>query len=135
MNSKKFLNVAAVALVDLDGRVLLAKRPEGKHLAGMWEFPGGKIEQNETPEAALIRELKEELTIDVKTTCLAPFTFSSHDYGDTQVLLLLYICRRWGGVPHAMEGQDLAWRTPKEMGELTITPAGLPLVAMLRDYL
>ncbi len=132
----KTLLVTAVALVDLDGRVLLAKRPEGKHLAGMWEFPGGKVEPGETPEIALVRELKEELGIDTKESCLAPFTFASHAYDNApHVLLMLYLCRKWQRVPQALDAQALTWKAPRNMRELEITPAGKPLVAMLRDYL
>ena len=101
--------VVAVALIDPDGRVLIAKRPEGKTLAGLWEFPGGKIEENERPEAALIRELKEELAIDVEESCLAPLTFASHTYEDFHLLMPLYVCRRWQGIARAMEGQTLKW--------------------------
>ena len=132
---KKHMLVSAVALVDLDGRVLLAGRPEGKHLAGMWEFPGGKVEPGEKPEDALIRELKEELDIDVKASCLAPFTFIAHEYDDFHLVLLLYLCRKWQGIPKGLENQPLTWKTPKEMEGLSMPPADIPLVAMLRDYL
>src|SRR5579864_5213852 len=104
--------VAAVALIDADGRVLLAERPEGKHLAGLWEFPGGKVDPGETPEAALIRELAEELGIDVTASCLAPFTFASHTYADFHLLMPLYVCRKWSGIPSAQEGQRLRWVRP-----------------------
>jgi 8-oxo-dGTP diphosphatase len=127
--------VAAVALVDVDGRVLLARRPPGKPLAGLWEFPGGKVGENETPEAALIRELKEELDIDVAQSCLAPFTFASHRYPDFDLLMPLYVCRRWEGTVKAMEGQELAWVRPARLSDYPMPPADEPLVAMLRDAL
>ncbi len=127
--------VSAVALVDVDGRVLLARRPPGKPLAGLWEFPGGKVGENETPEAALIRELKEELDIDVAQSCLAPFTFASHRYPDFDLLMPLYVCRRWEGTVKAMEGQELAWVRPARLSDYPMPPADEPLVAMLRDAL
>jgi 8-oxo-dGTP diphosphatase len=127
--------VAAVALVDADGRVLLARRPEGKPLAGLWEFPGGKVDPGETPEAALIRELGEELGIDVAASCLAPFTFASHSYLDFHLLMPLYLCRQWQGIPVAREGQRLAWVRPARLNEYPMPPADKPLVAMLRDLL
>jgi 8-oxo-dGTP diphosphatase len=127
--------VSAVALVDGDGRVLLAQRPQGKSLAGLWEFPGGKVEPGETPEQALIRELKEELGIDVATSCLAPFTFASHAYDDFHLLMPLYVCRVWRGIVQPVEGQALAWVRPTQMGEYPMPPADKPLVAMLRDLL
>jgi 8-oxo-dGTP diphosphatase len=127
--------VSAVALVDVDGRVLLARRPPGKPLAGLWEFPGGKVGENETPEAALIRELKEELDIDVAQSCLAPFTFASHRYPDFDLLMPLYVCRRWEGAVKAMEGQELAWVRPARLSDYPMPPADEPLVAMLRDAL
>jgi 8-oxo-dGTP diphosphatase len=127
--------VAAAALVDPDGRVLLARRPEGKAMAGLWEFPGGKVGTGETPEAALIRELKEELGIDVTESCLAPFTFASHRYQDFHLLMPLYVCRVWSGVVTPREGQALKWLRPREMDALPLLPADPPLVAMLRDFL
>ena len=127
--------VAAVALVDIDGRVLLQQRPEGKSMAGLWEFPGGKIEAGESPEACLIRELKEELAIDVTEACLAPFTFASHGYADFHLLMPLFLCRRWDGVVTAREGQSLKWLRPNKIGELPMPPADRPLVAMLRDWI
>ena len=127
--------VVAVALVDADGRVLLAERPAGKPMAGLWEFPGGKVRAGETPEAALIRELKEELGIDVTASCLAPFTFASHRYEDFHLLMPLYVCRRWTGTPVSREGQELAWVRPMRLGDYAMPPADLPLVALLRDYL
>src|SRR5580765_8441505 len=127
--------VAAVALIDADGRVLLAERPAGKHLAGLWEFPGGKVNPGETPEAALIRELAEELGVDVAASCLAPFTFASHTYPDFHLLMPLYVCRKWSGIPVAREGQQLAWVRPARLGDYPMPPADKPLVAMLRDLL
>jgi len=125
--------VAAVVLVDADGRVLLARRPEGKAMAGLWEFPGGKVDPGETPEAALIRELAEELGIDVAASCLAPFTFASHAYREFHLLMPLYVCRKWTGIPIAREGQLLAWVRPARLAEYPMPPADKPLVAMLRD--
>ena len=127
--------VVAVALVDADGRVLLAERPAGKPMAGLWEFPGGKVREGETPEAALIRELKEELGIDVAASCLAPFTFASHAYEDFHLLMPLYVCRRWQGMVTAQEGQRLTWARPARLAEYPMPPADKPLVAMLRDLL
>src|SRR5437667_4357163 len=127
--------VAAVALIDPDGRVLLAQRPEGKHLAGLWEFPGGKVQPGETPEAALIRELEEELGIDVVASCLAPFTFASHGYPEFHLLMPLYVCRKWSGIAIAREGQRLAWVRPARLGDYPMPPADKPLIAMLRDLL
>ena len=127
--------VAAMALVDADGRVLLAKRPEGKAMAGLWEFPGGKVLAGETPETALIRELKEELGLDITESCLAPFTFASHRYEDFHLLMPLFLCRVWDGTPVALEGQELKWLRPGEMKNLAMPPADVPLVAMLRDFL
>ena len=127
--------VVAVALVDVDGRVLLAERPVGKSMAGLWEFPGGKVRADETPEAALIRELKEELGIDVTASCLAPFTFASHGYDDFHLLMPLYVCRRWQGMVTPREGQRLAWVRPPRLEEYPMPPADKPLVAMLRDLL
>ena len=127
--------VSAVALVDADGRILLAQRPAGKPLAGLWEFPGGKVNPGETPEMALIRELSEELGIDVAASCLAPFTFASYTYPDFHLLMPLYICRKWSGIPTAREGQRLAWVRPARLGDYPMPPADPPLVAMLRDLL
>ncbi len=130
------LLVAACALVDADGRVLLARRPEGKPMAGLWEFPGGKLHPGETPEAALIRELEEELGVDVSANCLAPFAFASHPMEDGRHLLMpLYLCRRWGGEATAREGQALAWVRPARLGDYAMPPADKPLVALLRDFL
>jgi 8-oxo-dGTP diphosphatase len=127
--------VAAVALVDADGRVLLAQRPAGKSMPGLWEFPGGKVEVGEAPEAALIRELKEELGIDVSLACLAPFTFASHAYADFHLLMPLYVCRRWHGIVTPREGQALKWVRLAKMDAYPMPPADVPLVAMLRDLL
>jgi len=127
--------VVAVALIDPDGRVLIAQRPEGKQLAGLWEFPGGKVEPGERPEQALIRELKEELAIDVKEACLAPFVFTSHAYENFHLLMPLYLCRRWSGVVTAREHSGLAWVRPNRLGEYAMPPADEPLVAWLRDLL
>ena len=129
------LTVVAVALVDADGRVLLAQRPPGKAMAGLWEFPGGKIHPGESPEAALIRELKEEIDIDVTEACLAPFTFASHRYESFHLLMPLYVCRRWQGTLRPLEGQTLAWVRPERLGEYPMPPADKPLVAMLQDLL
>jgi 8-oxo-dGTP diphosphatase len=127
--------VAAVALVDADGRVLLAQRPQGKAMAGLWEFPGGKVDPDETPETALIRELAEELGIDVTASCLAPFTFASHTYPEFHLLMPLYVCRKWSGVPSPREGQRLKWVRPARLVDYPMPPADKPLVAMLRDLL
>ncbi len=127
--------VAAVALIDADGRVLLAERPAGKPLAGLWEFPGGKVHEGETPEAALIRELAEELGIDVHETCLAPFTFASHAYPDFHLLMPLYVCRKWSGIVTPLEGQRLRWVRSARLADYAMPPADKPLVAMLRDLL
>ena len=135
MSAKPIVLVAAVALVDVDGRVLLARRPPGKPLAGLWEFPGGKVHEGETPEAALIRELREELGVDTEESCLAPFTFASHAYDDFHLLMPLYVCRVWKGQPTPLEGQELAWVRPVRMGDYPMPPADRPLVAMLRDLL
>lgn len=133
--SRPIVLVAAVALVDGDGRVLVAQRPEGKAMAGLWEFPGGKVEPGETPEAALIRELREELGIDTKAACLAPFTFASHGYETFHLLMPLYLCRRWQGEVRAREHQAIRWVRPNRLAELAMPPADIPLVAMLRDFL
>ena len=131
----KLVLVAACALIDADGRVLLAQRPQGKTMAGMWEFPGGKVETGERPEATLIRELKEELGIDVKEACLAPFAFASHGYEDFHLLMPLYVCRRWDGIVAGREGQQLNWVRPRDMGTYSMPPADVPLVSQLRDLL
>ena len=131
----KTVLVVAVALVDAEGRVLIAQRPEGKQLAGLWEFPGGKVLPGETPEACVIRELKEELGLDTAESCLAPLTFASHAYPDFHLLMPLYVCRVWHGFPEAREGQALKWLRPREMADVPMPPADKPLVAFLRDYL
>ncbi|MBP7335338.1 MAG: (deoxy)nucleoside triphosphate pyrophosphohydrolase [Niveispirillum sp.] len=127
--------VAAVALVDADGRVLLAQRPPGKSMAGLWEFPGGKVDAGETPEAALVRELKEELGIDTAESCLAPIAFASHTYDDFHLLMPLYAARVWKGTPTPLEGQQLAWVKPVRMGDYPMPPADIPLIPILRDLL
>ncbi len=129
------LLVAACALIDADGRVLLAKRPPGRPLEGLWEFPGGKVEPGETPEAALIRELEEELAIRVSPKCLAPFTFASHSYDAFHLLMPLYVCRKWEGEVTARQGQKLAWVRCNGLGDYAMPPADEPLKAMLRDLL
>lgn len=127
--------VAAVALVDADGRVLIAKRPDGKSMAGLWEFPGGKVEEGERPELALIRELKEELDIDVTEACLAPLTFASHAYEKFHLLMPLYVCRRWKGTVTSLEGQELKWVRPNRLRDYPMPPADLPLIPHLIDLL
>ena len=127
--------VVAVALVDIDGRVLLAQRPAGKSMAGLWEFPGGKVQPGETPEAALIRELKEELDIDVTEACLAPLSFASHRYERFHLLMPLYVCRRWNGIVTPREGQALTWVRAQKLDRYEMPPADKPLVAALRDLL
>jgi 8-oxo-dGTP diphosphatase len=131
----KLLLVVACALVDADNRVLIAQRPEGKSLAGLWEFPGGKVEPGESPEAALIRELMEELGVETKTACLAPLTFASHAYDDFHLLMPLYVCRRWTGVPVSREGQGLKWVRAKSLRDYPMPPADGPLIAPLMDLL
>ena len=134
MNTRLVL-VAACALIDADGRVLLAQRPPGKTMAGLWEFPGGKVEQGERPEETLIRELKEELGIDVREPCLAPLTFASHAYPDFQLLMPLYVCRRWEGTVTPQEGQQLAWVRPNKLRDYEMPPADVPLVSHLTALL
>jgi len=131
----KLLTVAACALVDADGRVLLAQRPTGKPMAGLWEFPGGKVEAGERPEQTLIRELKEELGILVNEACLAPLTFASHSYPDFHLLMPLYVCRRWEGTPMALEGQQLAWVRVNRLRDYPMPPADEPLVSHLMTLL
>ncbi|MBT6094386.1 MAG: (deoxy)nucleoside triphosphate pyrophosphohydrolase [Rhodospirillaceae bacterium] len=127
--------VAAVAMVDVDNRVLLQQRPEGKSMAGLWELPGGKLMAGESPEAALVRELNEELGIDITRSCLAPLTFASHRYDDFQLLMPVYACRVWKGTPTGLEGQTLKWVRPVDMTALPMPPADLPLIPLLRDFL
>lgn len=134
-SSKPRLLVAAAALIDADGRVLLAQRPEGKAMAGLWEFPGGKVEEGETPEDTVIRELMEELGIDTKASCLAPLTFACHDYDAFHLILMLYVCRRWYGQPTPRENNPVTWVRPNRMGQYPMPPADKPLVAMLQDLL
>lgn len=131
----KIVLVSAVALIDPDGRVLLAQRPQGKSLAGLWEFPGGKVDPGETPEAALIRELREELGIETKASCLAPLTFASHSYDDFHLLMPLFACRRWEGIATGREGQTLAWVRPEKLRDYPMPPADIPLIPILRDWL
>ena len=127
--------VAAAALVDPDGRVLLAQRPEGKSMAGLWEFPGGKVEPGETPEAALIRELDEELGLKTWQSCLAPLTFASHAYDDFHLLMPLFACRKWEGIPSSREGQRLTWVRAAALRDYPMPPADIPLIPILRDWL
>lgn len=131
----KLVLVAACALVDTDGRVLIARRPDGKPMAGLWEFPGGKVEAGERPEQTLIRELKEELGITVSEDCLAPLAFASHAYPDFHLLMPLYVCRRWEGAVTALEGQQLAWVRPNRLRDYDMPPADVPLVSHLMDLL
>jgi 8-oxo-dGTP diphosphatase len=131
----KVVLVSAVALIDVDGRVLLTQRPEGKSMAGLWEFPGGKVEAGESPESALIRELHEELGIDTWESCLAPLTFASHGYEDFHLLMPLFACRKWGGVPQSREGQTLKWVRPARLRDYPMPPADVPLIPVLRDWL
>ena len=133
--SVKTILVAACALVDADGRVLIAQRPVGRPMAGLWEFPGGKVEAGETPETTLIRELKEELGIVVNEACLAPLTFASHAYADFHLLMPLYVCRRWEGIVAAQEGQKLAWVRPNRLRDYPMPPADLPLISHLTTLL
>jgi len=131
----KIVLVSAVALIDADGRVLLAQRPEGKSMAGLWEFPGGKVEPGESPEEALIRELHEELGIDTWASCLAPLTFASHRYEDFHLLMPLFACRKWKGIVHSREGQALKWVRPDELRDYPMPPADIPLIPILRDWI
>lgn len=127
--------VSAVALIDRDGRVLLAQRPAGKSMAGLWEFPGGKIEPDETPEAALVRELSEELDIETWDSCLAPLTFASHSYDDFHLLMPLFACRKWDGIVKPKEGQNLKWVEAKALKDYPMPAADIPLISILRDWL
>jgi 8-oxo-dGTP diphosphatase len=131
----KLVLVTACALIDKDGRVLIAQRPEGKSMAGLWEFPGGKMEAGETPEACLIRELEEELGVNTWASCLAPLTFASHAYDDFHLLMPLYVCRKWEGTPQGRENQALKWVRANNLRDYPMPPADVPLVAMLRDWL
>jgi 8-oxo-dGTP diphosphatase len=132
---RKILLVAACALIDADGRILLTQRPEGKSLAGLWEFPGGKVEPGETPEETLIRELDEEIGVTTKVACLAPLTFASHTYDDFHLLMPLYVCRRFEGTPHGREGQALKWVKPQALRDYPMPPADEPLIPFLLDLL
>ncbi len=131
----KTVLVSAVVLIDVDGRVLIAQRPEGKSMAGLWEFPGGKVEPGETPEIALIREMHEELGIETWESCLAPLTFASHTYEDFHLLMPLFACRKWKGTPQSREGQALKWVRINQLRDYPMPPADEPLIAMLRDLL
>ncbi|MCR4282308.1 MAG: 8-oxo-dGTP diphosphatase MutT [Bauldia sp.] len=129
------LLVAACALVDIDRRVLITQRPEGKAMAGLWEFPGGKVEEGETPEATIVRELAEELGVETSPACLAPLTFASHAYDDFHLLMPLYVCRRWSGIPEAREGQALKWVRAVDLRSYPMPPADLPLIPALIEHL
>jgi 8-oxo-dGTP diphosphatase len=131
----KIVLVSAVALIDVDGRILLAQRPEGKSMAGLWEFPGGKVEPGETPEAALVRELHEELGIETWDSCLAPLTFASHSYPEFHLLMPVFACRKWTGQPQSQEGQRLAWVRPNKLRDYPMPPADEPLIPLLRDWI
>ncbi|NDW54403.1 8-oxo-dGTP diphosphatase MutT [Aliiroseovarius sp. PrR006] len=131
----KTILVSAVALIDPDGRILLAQRPEGKSMAGLWEFPGGKVEQGETPEAALVRELHEELGIETWNSCLAPLSFASHSYDDFHLLMPLFACRKWNGTPTPQEGQVLKWARVNQLRDFPMPPADIPLIPVLRELL
>jgi len=134
-DGRRLVLVAACALIDADGRVLIAQRPQGKQLAGLWEFPGGKVEPGETPEECLIRELREEIGIETKVACLAPLTFASHSYDDFHLLMPLYVCRRFEGIAMPMEGQKLKWVRPRQMRDYPMPPADAPLIPALIDLL
>ncbi len=131
----KIVLVSAVALIDLDSRVLIARRPEGKSMAGLWEFPGGKVEPGETPEAALIRELQEELGINTWESCLAPLAFASHGYENFHLLMPLFACRKWEGTPMSREQQALKWVRTSELRDFPMPPADIPLIPILRDWI
>ena len=133
--AKPIIVVSAVALIDRDGRVLLAQRPAGRSMAGLWEFPGGKVEFGETPEAALIRELDEELGIDTAESCLAPLTFASHGYDDFHLLMMVFVCRKWSGTPRPMEGGELAWVRATNLRDYEMPTADIPLIPVLQDLL
>lgn len=135
MTDLKIVLVSAVALIDIDGRVLLAQRPTGKSMAGLWEFPGGKVEVNETPEEALVRELEEELGINTWKSCLAPLTFASHSYDDFHLLMPLFACRKWEGTPQSRENQALKWVRSNDLKSYPMPAADIPLIPVLRDWL
>jgi 8-oxo-dGTP diphosphatase len=134
-DGRRLVLVAACALIDADGRVLIAQRPQGKQLAGLWEFPGGKVEPGETPEECLIRELREEIGIETRIACLAPLTFASHSYDDFHLLMPLYVCRRFEGIAMPLEGQKLKWVRPRQMRDYPMPPADAPLIPALIDLL
>ena len=134
-SAKPVILVVACALVDADGRVLIAQRPEGKPMAGLWEFPGGKVEPGETPEETVVRELREELGIETKPACLAPLTFASHAYDDFHLLMPLFVCRRYWGIPEAREGQAIRWVRAKQLRDYPMPPADEPLIPFLLDLL
>lgn len=135
LGERPLVLVAAVALVDVDSRVLIAQRPPGKSMAGLWEFPGGKVDPGETPEQALVRELHEELGVETATSCLAPIAFASHGYEKFHLLMPVFACRKWNGTPQPREGQVLKWVAPMELNKYPMPPADLPLVGLLRDLL
>jgi len=135
VHTAKMVLVAACALLDEDGRVLLTRRPQGKPMAGLWEFPGGKVDAGETPEVALIRELREELGITVQARCLAPLTFASHSYESFHLLMPLYVCRRWEGDVEPLEGQEIAWVRSDKLQSYEMPPADIPLIPILQDWL
>ncbi len=135
INDKPVVLVSACALVDADGRVLIAQRPQGKSMAGLWEFPGGKVEPGETPEETVIRELREELGIETRAACLAPLTFASHAYDEFHLLMPLFVCRRFEGTPVPREGQRLKWVRPRDLRDYAMPPADLPLIPFLIDLL
>lgn len=135
MHQQDIQLISAVALIDSDGRILLAQRPEGKVFAGFWEFPGGKIEAGETPESALVRELDEELGVDTKDSCLAPLGFASHEYETHHMILLLYVCRKWSGKPHPKEGGTLRWMMPARLRDVEMPPANSQLISVIQDIL
>jgi len=132
---RKLVLVAAVAMIDIDGRVLIAQRPPGKSMAGLWEFPGGKVDPGETPEEALVRELREELGVETTGSCLAPIAFASHGYESFHLLMPLYACRKWQGTPRPHEGQTLKWVEVRALADYPMPPADIPLIAQLRDLL
>lgn len=131
----KLLLVAACALIDADGRILVAERPQGKSMAGLWEFPGGKVEDGERPEDTVIREMHEELGITIREACLSPFTFASHSYPDFHLVMPLFLCRRWEGIVIPRENQRVKWVSPRDLRKLAMPPADIPLIALLADYL
>lgn len=135
MSENAIVLVVACALIDADGRVLITQRPDGKSMAGLWEFPGGKVEMGETPEVAMIRELDEELGIVTQTDCLAPLTFASHAYDHFHLMMPLYVCRRFQGLPRSREGQALKWVRPRDLRDFPMPPADAPLIPFLIDLI